>query len=88
MINLEWVTHRSGVHRMYRSSVDGGDVAKVAGGLPEYLSGNVDTGCIASDGAKIALVDGHGDVWQSSEGIDGFERIAEGVTGVTGLVLA
>ena len=69
---------------VYRASVDGGPVEKVTGGLPEYLSGNIDTRCIASDGTKVALVDGDGDVWLSSEGCDAFARIAESIAGVTG----
>jgi hypothetical protein len=73
---------------VYRAPVDGGPVEKVTGGLPDHLAGNIDTRCIASDGAKVALVDGDGDVWQSSEGWEGFARIAEGLTGVTGLAVA
>ena len=73
---------------VYRASVDGGPVEKVTGGLPEYLSGNIDTRCIASDGTKVALVDGGGDVWLSSEGCDAFARIAESIGGVTGVAIA
>ena len=51
--------------------VDGGPVEKVAGGLPEYLSGNIDTRCLASDGTKVALVDGDGDVWRRPTGATG-----------------
>jgi hypothetical protein len=78
-------TERSAV---YRASVDSGAVEKVTGGLPEYLSGNIDTRCIASDGAKVALVDGAGDVWQSAQGCEGFERVVHGLAGVTGLAVA
>jgi hypothetical protein len=73
---------------VYRASVDGGPVEKVTGGLPEYLSGNIDTRCIASDGTKVALIDGDGDVWQSTAGCDGFTRVADGITGATGLAIA
>jgi hypothetical protein len=73
---------------VYRASVDGGPVERVTGGLPEYLSGNIDTRCIASDGTKVALVDGDGDVWLSSEGCDAFARIAESIAGVTGVAIA
>ena len=72
---------------LYRASVDGGPVAKVTGGLPEYLSGNIDTRCVASDGTNVALVDGGGDVWHSTEGCDGFEHIAGGLTGATGIAI-
>ena len=79
---------RSDRSAVYRASVDGGPVEKVTGGLPEYLSGNIDTRCIASDGTKVALVDGEGDVWLSSEGCDAFARIAESIAGATGLAIA
>jgi hypothetical protein len=73
---------------VYRASVDGGSVEKVTGGLPDYLSGNIDTRCITSDGTKVALADGQGDVWQSAQGCNGFTRIAEGIGGVTGVAIA
>ena len=61
---------------------------KVTGGLPDYLAGNIDTRCIASDGRKLALVDGAGDVWQSTDGCEGFGRVADGLIGVTGVAIA
>lgn len=73
---------------IYRASVDGGPVARVTGGLPEHLHGNIDSRCIASDGKVVALADGAGDVWRSAEGFEGFERIAEGLAGVTGVAVA
>jgi hypothetical protein len=73
---------------VYRASVDGGPVTRVTGGLPEHLHGNIDSRCIASDGKVIALADGAGDVWRSAEGFEGFERIAEGLAGVTGVAVA
>jgi hypothetical protein len=73
---------------VYRASVDGGPLTRVEGGLPEWLHGNVDTRCIASDGRRVALVDGAGDVWSAAEDVDGWERIASGLAGVTGLAVA
>jgi len=72
---------------VYRASVDGGPAVRVTGGLGE-LHGNVDSCCIASDGTVVALADGNGDVWRSSAGFEGFERIAEGLAGVTGVTIA
>ena len=43
---------------------------------PKWLRGNVDTGCIASDGRRSALVDGDGNVWSTTHGLDTWERIA------------
>jgi hypothetical protein len=73
---------------VYRASVDGGPVERVRGGLPEWLRGNVDTRGIASDGRRVALVDGHGDVWSSAEDLDGWEQIASGLRGVTAVAVA
>jgi hypothetical protein len=49
---------------------------------------NIDSRCIASDGQVVALADGAGDVWRSAEGFEGFERIAQGLDGVTGVAVA
>jgi hypothetical protein len=72
---------------VYRASVDGGPVEQVDGGLGE-LHGNVDSRCVASDGKVVALADGEGDVWRSARGLDGFERIAVGLSGVNGVTVA
>jgi hypothetical protein len=72
---------------VYRAPVDGGAATRVEGGLGE-LHGNVDSGCVASDGTVVALADGNGDVWRSANGFDGFERIATGLAGVTGVTVA
>jgi hypothetical protein len=73
---------------VYRASVDGGPVERVRGGLPEWLRGNIDTRCIASDGRRIALVDGHGDVWSSADDLESWEQIASGLQGVTAVAVA
>ncbi len=72
---------------VYRASVEGGGAEAVGGGLGE-LHGNVDSRCIASDGKIVALADGDGAVWRSSAGCDGFERIIDGLDGVTGVTVA
>ena len=68
--------------------VDGGPIERVRGGLPEWLRGNVDTRCIGSDGRRIALVDGHGDVWSSADDLESWEQIASGLQGVTAVAVA
>jgi hypothetical protein len=72
---------------VYRGPAEGGALAPVTGGLGT-LHGNVDSGCIASDGKVIALADGAGDVWRSAAGFEGFERIATGLESVTGVTVA
>jgi hypothetical protein len=73
--------------QVYRAAVDGGAATRVSGGLGA-LHGNVDSRCIASDGKVVALADGDGDVWRSAAGFDGFECIASGLAGVTGVTVA
>jgi hypothetical protein len=72
---------------VYRAPVDGGAATLVEGGLGA-LHGNVDSGCIASDGTVVALADGHGDVWRSTDAFDGYECIASALGGVTGVTVA
>jgi len=73
---------------LYHARVDGSDVERVRGGLPDRLGGNIDTRCIASDGSRVALVDGDGDAWSSSEGLEGWQPIASGLRGVTAVAVA
>jgi hypothetical protein len=73
---------------VYRASVDGGPVERVREGLPEWLRGNIDTRCIASDGRRVALADQHGDVWSTSDGLDGWHQIASELRGVTAVAVA
>jgi hypothetical protein len=78
-----WASHAE----VYRASLEGGSATRVTDGLGE-LHGNVDSRCVASDGNVVALADGNGDVWRSSSGFDGFERIAVGLDTVTGVTVA
>jgi len=53
---------------IYRRGVDeDGPLVKVGGGLPEWVAGVVDTGCIASHGAVVALADRGGHVYVSED---------------------
>jgi hypothetical protein len=78
-----WATRAA----IYRAGIDGGPLQRVSGGLGD-LHGNVDSGCIASDGKVVALADAAGDVWRSAHGFDGFERIAAALEGVTGVTVS
>lgn len=51
-----------------RRSIDSpGSLRPVGGGLPDRLDGIVDTGCIASKGAELAVVDRGGNVYVSED---------------------
>jgi hypothetical protein len=73
---------------VYRASVDGGPMERVRNGLPEWLHGNIDTRCIASDVRRVALVDGNGDLWSTSDGLGDWQQIASGLRGVTAVAVA
>lgn len=56
-----------------------GSLEPVGGGLPDRLEGKVDTGCIASKGAALVVVDRGGNVYRSDDGGRRWARRAEGI---------
>ncbi|HEX4448873.1 MAG TPA: hypothetical protein VH044_19165 [Polyangiaceae bacterium] len=60
--------HFASEGRIYRRPIrpDGG-IAAVEGGLPARIEGIADTGCIATSGSTIAVVDGAGTLYVSTE---------------------
>jgi hypothetical protein len=73
---------------IYRASVAGGEARKLTGGLPEWLSGNIDTGCLAANAKQVALADGDGNVWASPADHDEWALVAEGIPGVRAVAVA
>jgi photosystem II stability/assembly factor-like uncharacterized protein len=54
--------------RIYRRLVrPGGDIVTVENGLPPWLNGIADTGCIATNGSTIVLVDRGGALYLSTD---------------------
>ena len=54
--------------RMYRRSIRlDGDMMAVENGLPAWFNGIVDTGCIATNGSRVAVVDKAGALYLSTE---------------------
>ncbi|HEY4307604.1 MAG TPA: sialidase family protein [Gemmatimonadaceae bacterium] len=65
---------------LYRRSLGSDDaLTRIAAGLPEWLGGIVDTGCIATLGASIAIADRGGNVYVSTDEGDTWERRASGL---------
>jgi hypothetical protein len=54
-------------------------LVKVAGGLPEWLDGKVDTGCIATHGSAVAVADMGGNVYVSADTGRTWSRQADGI---------
>jgi hypothetical protein len=52
-------------------------VEPVREGLPEWLDGKVDTGHIATGSGRAAVVDAGGNLWLSTAGSTGWQRVAE-----------
>ena len=53
---------------IYRRPVDGhGPLVAVAGGLPKWIGGIADTGCIATHGAAVAIADRNGNLYLSGD---------------------
>ena len=53
---------------IYRRPIDGhGPLVTVAGGLPQWIDGIADTGCIATHGSAVAIADRNGNVYVSGD---------------------
>ena len=53
---------------IYRRPVDGhGPLVPVAGGLPQWIAGIADTGCIATHGSAVAIADRSGNLYLSGD---------------------
>ncbi len=60
--------HFAAQGRIYRRPIrPGGEIAAVQDGLPTWIKGIADTGCIATNGSTIAVVDGAGTMYRSTE---------------------
>jgi len=65
---------------IYRRSVDeSGPLVRVTGGLPEWLNGIADTGCIAASGAAVAVADQKGNLHVSADNGHTWSRRADGI---------
>lgn len=62
-----------------RGAGEHGPLVKVAGGLPVWLDGKVDTRCIASQGAAVAIVDMGGNLYVSADGGRNWSSQAHGI---------
>ena len=65
--------------QIYRWPINAKRPELVRQGLPAWLKGKVDTGHIAANAGRAAVVNGGGDLWLSSEGSTGWSLIATGL---------
>ena len=72
---------------VYRRSTEGRNALERIDGLPEWLDGIVDTGCIAARGSDVALADKAGNLYASADAGRSWQRRASGLPTVSCLVL-
>jgi hypothetical protein len=65
--------------QIWRWPINGQRVEQVRQGLPPWLKGKVDTGHIAANNRQAAVLNGGGDLWLSTVGSTGWDRIAAGL---------
>jgi hypothetical protein len=73
---------------IYRRGVEErGPLVRVTGGLPEWLDGKADTGCIAANGAAVAVVDWKGNLYMSGDYGRTWSRRAEGMSSPSAVLI-
>jgi hypothetical protein len=68
---------------LYRAPRSGEPFTKCAGGLPEWFPSNIDTAQLAARDGRVAFGTDGGEVWQSVDGGNRFERISFRIGRVT-----
>jgi hypothetical protein len=71
--------------QVWRWTIGSQHIEPVQSGLPEWLQGRVDTGGLAAGGGRAAIADCGGNLWLSTAGSTGWQKIAEGLPYVFGL---
>jgi len=74
---------------LYRRSIDGkGPLEYFSGGMPEWTDGIVDTDCIATREAIVAVIDGSGNLYVSYDDGVSWSRSSDGLPAPSGLHIA
>jgi hypothetical protein len=73
---------------LYRGRIDGsGPLERLGSGLPEWLDGIVDTGCLAARGAVVAAIDRAGHIHVSRDDGDSWTAAASGPAGASAMLI-
>jgi hypothetical protein len=80
-------TDRAAVYRRPLAAVGGEPFERCRDGLPEWFTGNVDTGCLAADGRTAAFGTADGRVYVSEDAGESWREAASGLGRVTCLAL-
>jgi hypothetical protein len=74
---------------IYRRRVDGHDsLVAIGGGLPTWIDGIADTGCIATGGSAVALADRKGNLYVSADTGRSWSRRADGLPPPSSVLIA
>ncbi len=74
--------------RVYRRPIGAeGKISVIEDGLPAWTEGKVDTGCIATNGAMVAMVDMGGNLYVSTNFGRGWSRIGGGLDGASSVLI-
>lgn len=73
---------------LYRRPVDGTQRLERVAGLPEWLDGIVDTGCIAARGSTLAVADKGGNLYESVDTGRSWRKRASGLPAVSSVLVA
>jgi hypothetical protein len=72
--------HFAAQSAIYRRPVDGhGPLLAIAGGLPKWIDGIADTGCIATHGSAVAIADRTGNLFLSGDNGYSWSRRVDGL---------
>jgi hypothetical protein len=70
---------RGGRAQLYRRSLSGGSFERLEKGLPEWFDHNINTGCVASSGGRVAFATEDGRAFVSEDHGTSWEEIADGL---------
>jgi hypothetical protein len=65
-----------------------GAFEKCGGGLPDWFGSNIDSHCLAAEGATVVLGTGDGDVWLSRDQGGSWDLAAKGLPGISCVAFA
>ena len=72
---------------LYRKPLDGGRFARCREGLPTWFDDNVDTACLAADGARVVCGTQDGRIFRSLDGGGRWELALKDLPAITGVAL-
>ena len=83
------IDHFAAQGAIYRRPVDEhGPLVAIAGGLPKWIDGIADTGCIATHRSAVAIADRNGNLYLSGDTGRSWSRRADGLPPPSSVLIA